>query len=114
MRHVAGAAQHMTDGVACAHRNARLQSECREPGTQLAVDARFFVVRVLPGAQQSVTQIAQAGKTDALDQGISTTRTDRLDAVIHGARAGTEPQLFRCVSCDGGIEDERSWPQPLV
>ena len=53
-------------------------------------------------------EIAQAGKTHAIDQGIAADRADRLDAVIHRARAGAEPQLFRRVLRDGGIEDDRA------
>jgi hypothetical protein len=74
-------ADDVADDVACAHRHSRLQAECRQPGTQLATETRILVV-------------------------LNVLRADGFDTVIHHAYARAQPQLFRRVPHDRGIEDD--------
>src|SRR5229473_719663 len=89
MRYVAGAPEHVTDGMARAHRHPRLQPEGRHPGAQLTVQPCLFIVRVVPGASETIMQIAQSPLAHSVDEHIGTAGANRFDAVIHGPRPGS-------------------------
>ncbi len=107
VRHAGTAAQHMADGVARPHARAADDAGHRDPGADLAVEPRRCIGRIAFHRRQPATEQAQRLQRGAVGIGVAVDRAVGLDRMIDGADAGREPQPFRRVHGDGGIEDHR-------
>ena len=107
VRHPGAAAQHMADGVARPHARAADDAGHRDPGADLAVEPRRQVGRIAFHRRQPAAEQAQRLQRRAVGVGVAVDRAVGLDRMIDRADAGREPQPFRRVHGDGGIEDHR-------
>ena len=108
MRHAEFGAEHVADAVAGAHRHARSQRPGRKPGPDLAIHPRVEVAGIGLHPRQRLRQHRQPLQRLGVAVRMRLARADALDAMIDGADAGRQPQPFRRVRAEPGIEDHRA------
>ena len=106
VRHVARPAEHVADRVAGAHRHTGDDRNHRLPRADLAFQPRIEIAGVGLDAGQAGRQQPQRAVGDAVAIVVRLERGERLGRVIDGADAGRQPQPFRRVDGDRGIEHD--------
>ena len=82
MRHVAGAAEHVADRMARAHRHAALEAQGRQPGAELAIEPGFEIGRVALDPEQGVGEEVQGLLRAGLAERVGRPPTQPFDGVV--------------------------------
>ena len=106
MRYIERAAERVARGVADAHGQTGDDGDHGAPGANLRLLAGFEVARVRLHAREAFREQAQAVQGLAIPVVVGIQRAQGFEAMVERTHARGQPDPFRGVQGDGGVEDD--------